>query len=219
MFCLRKAFFFPLGFLLTSCASGRLLVTVEPPSAEIRMIESLAAVRNANAGRLLGKGTVSLGKSEYSRKLFLLSAAGHEPLAFFVPEVGSDEQVKVTLFKEDGKLAREAASLRSELDAERRANSQLKEALQKQNNAKHNVGLQLAQLQRVLTLSMNEDAEIAAGELFKISEEFLPATAFVLRAKLRLLQGKSLEAKADLQKALRLSPAEREAKALLESLK
>ena len=194
-------------------------MTVEPPTAEIRLIESLATVRNMNAGRLLGKGTVSLGKADYSRKLFLLTASGHEPLAFFVPEIGADEQVKITLFKEDGKLAREAASLRSELDAERRANSQLKETLQKQNNAKHNVGQQLAQLQRVLTLSMNEDAEIASSELFKNSEEFLPVTAYVLRGKLRLLQGKTTEAKGDLQKALRLSPSDREAKALLESLK
>lgn len=219
MFCLRKILFLSVGVGLTACASGRLVMSVEPPAAEIRVIETLATARSANAGRVLGKGAVNLAKADYSRKLFLLSAAGYEPLALFVPEIGSDEQVKITLPKEDGRLAREVASLRSDLDAERRANSLLKETLQKQSVAKHDVGQQLAQLQRMLTLSMSEDAEIAVGELFRNSDEFLPATAYVLRAKLRLSQGKSNEAKGDLQKALKLSPSDREAKALLESLK
>jgi hypothetical protein len=219
MFFQRVVVFISGIFILNSCVSGRLLMNVEPPVAEIRVIDNLVASRATNAGKIVGKGRVSLQKTEYSRKLFLLSAPGHDSLAMFIPEIGAEEQVKITLPKQDGRLAQEAAALRSDLEAERKANALLKEQILNQSNARHSIGRQLVQLQKWIVLTMAEDAEIVAGELFKLPEDLLPAAAFTLRAKLRIIQGRVQEAKADIQKALSLSTGDTEATALLESLR
>lgn len=204
---------------LGGCASSRLLLEVEPATAEIKVVESPAAARMTNAGRLLGKGSVSLQKTEALRKLISISANGYEPLSVYIPDVGPDEQIKVILSKEDGRLAQEVASLRSDLEAERKTNALLKEQIVRQSGARHSVGLQLVQLQKLVGLSMLEDAETTASELFKQPEEFLPAAAFTLRGKLRIQQGRFQDAKADLQKAMTLSPSDGEARSLMESLK
>lgn len=210
------------GFFLPAvagCVSGKLFMTIDPPSAEIRVVDSLAGARAQNAGKLVGKGSASLNKTDFTRKLFMLSAEGYEPLAFFVPEVGGDDQVKIVLPKEDGRLAREVASLRSDLEAERKTNALLKENLLRQSQQRHTVGQQLVQAQKFLSLAMNDDAEFMVNELFKVAEDVLPSAAFVLRGKLRIAQGRLQDARADLQKAVELNPGDKEASALLETVK
>jgi len=204
---------------MTGCASGQVAMTVEPAGAEIRVIENIESARDLNAGKLVGKGSATLGKNDYLRKLFVLSAPGYESITLFVPELNGDETVKVTLPKEDGRLAKEVAALRSDLEAERKTNALLKEELVKQAGARHSIAAQLVKLQKWLSLTMEQDAEIVVRELFKQPENLLPASAFTLRAKLRIVQGRLQDAKADLLKATSLDEGDSEAKKLLESVR
>jgi hypothetical protein len=204
---------------VTGCASGRVVMTVEPSGSEIRAIENLSSARDLNAGKLLGKGSVSLERSDYLRKLFVLSATGYEPITLFVPELSGEEKVKITLKKEDGRLAKEVAALRSDLEAERKTNALLKEELVKQSASRHTIAAHLVKLQKWLSLTMEQDADIAVNELFRQPEALLPASAFTLRAKLRIVQGRLQDARADLQKAVSLDSSDVDAQKLLETVK
>lgn len=189
---------------------------VSPKDGEVVLFGS----RNSSSDKkVVGKGEVSLQGDQVANKLYGVKMPGYEQVLIFFPKEQDGGVLDIALPPESSetrdklaKLEAEVANLRQTLVAEQ-------EQKQKFLSQIHSVGSSVAGAQRYLTLNMLPEAERNINELFKLPPELLPASAYTLRGKLRLTQGRRSDAVADFEKALSLNSGDIEARAFLGTAK
>jgi hypothetical protein len=202
--------------LLAGCATQNYSLKTIPPEAEIVVMSEKDLTKPV---KTLGKGEARLSGEDLSGKLYGVQGKGLQTMLIVFPKVNEEGALTLSLPPADSSLQQRIADLESQLTAERRASSELKAGMEKRIATQHDVARHLANAQRHVTLGSVGEAERILQDLFTQPEETLPAAAYVLRGKVKLMQNKRGEARADFMKAVSLSDKETEAKSLLESAK
>lgn len=199
-----------------SCATPSLAIRATPKEAEISLLtgRSLAA-----EPKVIGKGVANLKGDQAVNQLLVVKQPGFENVYVFIPKTQDSSVLDLNLAPVKGETQERLAKAESQLLAAQKALADEQVEKNRFMRQLHTVGRLLATAQRYVTLGSPIEANQSLVDLFKLSENLLPASAYTVRAKLRLLEGKRSEAVSDLKKAIALSADELEAKALLETVK
>ena len=204
-----------LPLLSFGCAAGELSVKVDPPTATITSFEG-AKPENKT---LLGKGEVKINLSDLVGKVLVMEEPTKESL-FVVPmNFSSEDAVTFRMNQKSDALEKKISELETKLELEKRNAQSLSEKLALIQKERHRASLLVARLQTAINQSSLTKANAVSAELFQVDEALIPAVAYTLRGKLRLLEQKRNEARQDFTRALEVSPLENEAKQFLENMK
>ncbi len=207
----------PLCVILGSCASTVTIKTT-PKNAEISEVPN----RDSKAqSKVIGTtGETVLSGQQVSGNLYKISAPGYETVYAYFPSPNDpkallDFTLPKPLLSAEARLAQAENQVRS-------LTRILTETEQQRDDLVKNydqVARLLVLTQRHLNSRAFSDADDALRRLFEISQETLPAAAWTLRGKLKLLKGQMSDARADFEQAVRKSAEETEAKSLLETIR
>jgi hypothetical protein len=208
----------PLAFVcVVGCATATLVVQVDPSDSSIyKVSKDDASGANAN---LLGKSPVTVRAGELDDEVLRIEKDGFDAVYMYFPSTKGDGVAKVTLKAAQEEVRRKMLDMESQLESAKKELENARREKASFSEKRHSMSLSMVRAQRFLHQGALVECEAALVPIFSLPQDIIPASAYTLRAKLRVRQNRQAEAKADLEMALKNFSGETEAKSLSQSLR
>lgn len=215
VFAFQYLFQFLSLLVITSCASRELTIKTNPATATVTAVDFESPTKRTQ----IGKGEFKIQMDSLAGKTLLIEDKGQEPLLAIPLNLSPAETLSFQLSPKSTELEKKISGLETNLEIEKRNTQALGEKLAQLEKERHRVAQLVARFQNAITQNSVTKANALSIELFKLPENVIPAVAYTLRGKLRLLEQKRSEARLDFTRALQIFPQDLEAKSFLDNLK
>lgn len=204
-----------LACLSTACKTTAVVLRPVPKRADITELNSL---KSDAQGQSLGEGEQTLSGQQVDNRLYRISAGGYDPVFVYLLPAQNEAVVEVSLPRKTPNIEEKLAESESRVKALERLLGNEQGKSRERGLSFNELAMNLLLAERYLSAGAPSEAGQVVEKIFTFPTDVLPASAFTLRGKLYLLQGKKEAAMENFRQALQVFPNEIEARAYLGGL-